>query len=175
MRKSEEADYRDFVVTRMDAWRRTAFLVCQDWHAADDLVAQALEKLYLRWRRISQVDNVDAYVRKMLVRAWIDETRRPYRREVSYADITEPSITTEDIGRCVTDQLTLADQLGELTPRKRAVLVLRFYCDLSVEETADALGITEGTVKSQTARGLERLRGLAATQLADIPVGSVGK
>src|SRR5262245_31498217 len=149
----------------MGALRRTAYLLCRDWHTADDLVAITLDKLYRRWGRRHQVGNLDLYVRGMLARAWVDELRRPWRRErltidadltASYAD-PDPART-----QAVIERLTLGDYLSQLGPRQRAVIVLRFYCDLSVAETAEALGISEGTVKSQAARGLHTLRAIAS-------------
>jgi RNA polymerase sigma factor (sigma-70 family) len=90
----------------------------------------------------------------MLLRAWLDERRRPWRRERSAAlppDLAAPGDDPE--GR-----MEIMDRLADLPPRRRAVLVLRFFCDLSVEDTAAVLGVSEGTVKSQTARALDTLR-----------------
>src|SRR5262249_18450024 len=113
-----------------------------------------------------ELNNLDGYVRTILLRAWLDERRRPWRRERSYAVLPDAPAGTvtgaaagagTDPGR-VADRLTIMGLLAELPPRRRAVLVLRYFCHLSVEETADALGCTTGTVKSQTARGLDALR-----------------
>jgi RNA polymerase sigma-70 factor (sigma-E family) len=140
----------------MERWRRTAYLYCRDWHTADDLVATTLLKLYQSWSRAQRADNLDAYVHGMLVHAYLDDRRRPWRRELTVPELpdrgrTAPADTEADL-------LAL---LASLPPRRRACLVLRFYCDLSVEQTAEILGITPGTVKSQTARGLDMLRGPA--------------
>jgi RNA polymerase sigma-70 factor (sigma-E family) len=169
VRKSEEAAYRDLVTARLDAWRRTAYLICRDWHRADDLVGQTIEKLYLRWRKLSEVRDIDAYVRGMLGRAWLDELRRPHRREVTVSEVHDVEATIEpDATDGVAARIGLSELLDRLAPRKRVILVLRFYCDLSVEETADLLGIAEGTVKSQTAKGLETLRELATTEYDEV-------
>jgi RNA polymerase sigma factor (sigma-70 family) len=133
--------------------------VCRDWHAADDLVGATLERLYLRWRRLDHVSNLDAYVHGMLVKAWYDEHRRPWRRELKVAQVRDG--VDASFEGAIVDRLTVNRLLDSLTPRKRAVLVLRFFCDLSVEETAELLGINPGTVKSQTARALDALRGPA--------------
>lgn len=166
----DDAEFRDYVTARMTGWRRTAYLMCRDWHLADDLVATVLDKLYRRWTRRSAINDLDAYVHGMLARAVIDETRRPWRREhpVDFA-LPDGAVQAGD-ARSV-DRLTLDSYLAQLGPRRRAVLVLRFYCDLSVEETAEALGISHGTVKSQTARGLETLRALSltATHIRQVP------
>ncbi|MDG4823272.1 SigE family RNA polymerase sigma factor [Asanoa sp. WMMD1127] len=162
MTTSDEAAFRDYVGARMAAWRRTAYLMCRDWHLADDLVGTVLGKLYRRWRRRSEINDVDAYVNGMLARAVIDETRRPWRRE-RLVDEFPADGTVDAADANSVDRLTLDSYLARLGPRRRAVLVLRFYCDLSVEETADVLGVSLGTVKSQTARGLETLRALSST------------
>jgi RNA polymerase sigma-70 factor (sigma-E family) len=152
---SDVTGYREYVAGRLDQLRRTAYLLCGDWHTADDLVSTALVKLLRHWRRVAQMDNIDAYARRVLLRAWLDERRRPWRRERVHAEVPEPASGPESD---VTDRLAVLALLAELPARRRAVLVLRYFCDLSVEETAEALGCTAGTVKSQTARGLDALR-----------------
>ncbi|MBX6722928.1 MAG: SigE family RNA polymerase sigma factor [Dactylosporangium sp.] len=157
MKAHEEAEFRQYVGARMERLRRTAFLYCRDWHTADDLVGTTLVKLYEHWRRAQQAENLDAYVHGILVHAWLDEQRRPWRRERVVErppDRAQPSAPPSD-----GDLLAL---LADLPPGRRACLVLRFYCDLSVEQTAEILGVSTGTVKSQTARALEALRGPAA-------------
>jgi RNA polymerase sigma-70 factor (sigma-E family) len=143
----------------MDRLRRTAYLLCHDWHTADDLVAVTITKLYRGWRRAQAADHIDAYVRTILVRSWLDERRRPWRREQVTDDL--PDVPTEDRPDFL-DRATLLDLLAGLTPRRRAAVVLRFYFDLSVDETAEMLGCSAGTVKSLTARGLEAMRVRAA-------------
>ncbi len=87
----------------------------------------------------------------------IDELRRPWRRERPQAELPEVEATPDEPG----DRTGIGRLLRELGPRQRAVVVLRFYCDLSIEQTARLLGVSEGTVKSQSARGLETLRAMA--------------
>ncbi|MFE9693398.1 SigE family RNA polymerase sigma factor [Micromonospora sp. NPDC005806] len=164
MKRADEDEYRQFVTARLEQLRRTAYLLCRDWHTADDLVSITLGKLYRGWRRVRAAENVDAYVRRVLTHAWLDERRRPWRRERSTDEI--PDGPAPDTGPSLADRELLLDLLGRLPERRRAVLVLRFYCDLSVEETAEILGVTTGTVKSQAARALETLRVLAADQPA---------
>ena len=151
---SDDAGYREYVSHRLDGLRRTAYLLCGDWHTADDLVSTALVKLLRHWRRVSAMEHPDAYVRRILLRAWLDERRRPWRREHATDVLPDRAVSTVDTA----DRLALLALLAELPPRRRAVLVLRYFCDLSVEETAEALGCATGTVKSQTARALESLR-----------------
>jgi RNA polymerase sigma-70 factor (sigma-E family) len=150
--------YREYVSTRLEPWRRAAYLLCGDWHTADDLVSTALIRLLRHWRRAAEMDNLDGYVRRIIVRAWLDERRRPWRRERSQAELPEPAQPVATPGDRLDDRSVLLAYLAELPPRRRAVIVLRYFCDLSVEATADALGCSTGTVKSQTARALDALR-----------------
>jgi RNA polymerase sigma-70 factor (sigma-E family) len=156
MNRDDEAAYRDYVAARLDRLRRTAYLYCRDWHTADDLAAVTVGKLYQHWRRAQRADNLDAYVHGILTHAWLDERRRPWRREQSVAEFPESPAGPGPMA--CGDLLGL---LATLPPRRRACVVLRFYCDLSVDQTAAVLGVSAGTVKSQTARGLETLRALA--------------
>ncbi|WNV86414.1 SigE family RNA polymerase sigma factor [Umezawaea sp. Da 62-37] len=158
MKRSDEAEYRDYVTARMDVLRRTAYLLCRDWHLADDLVSITITKLYRHWLRAKGMDHLDAYVRRVLFRTWLDEKERPWRRE-------EPAGEMPDVASAaaagIEDRDGLLDLLAALPPRQRASVVLRMYCDLSVESTAEILGCSTGTVKSHTARGLAVLRARA--------------
>jgi RNA polymerase sigma-70 factor (sigma-E family) len=131
-------------------------LICGDLHLADDVVATALLNVYQSWRRISQVENIDAYMRRAVINAWLDERRRPWRRERSVPEL--PPKARSDADDAVHDRLAILRHLDALPARRRAVIVLRFYCDLSVEETARVLECSAGTVTSQTTRALETLR-----------------
>ena len=161
---ADEAGYREYVIHRLDGFRRTAFLLCGDWHQADDLVSIALVKLLRHWRRVSVMEQPDAYVRRVLLRAWLDERRRPWRRERPMEAVPDQAADPANVNAYV-ERTAILSHLAELPPRRRAVLVLRYFCDLSVEQTAAALGCTEGTVKSQTARALDTLR----ARLVDVP------
>jgi DNA-directed RNA polymerase specialized sigma24 family protein len=98
------------VAARLDGWRRTAYLVCRDWYAADDLVGTVIEKLYVRWRRLGDVANLDGYVRGMLVRAWLDELRRPWRREFTVADVHDGQTTPAQFpDGPIVDRIAVAD------------------------------------------------------------------
>ncbi|MGW5671666.1 SigE family RNA polymerase sigma factor [Micromonospora sp. NPDC003776] len=156
--------YREYVAARLEPLRRTAYLLCGDWHTADDLVSTALVKLLRHWRRVSVMDSPDAYVRRTLLRVWLDERRRPWRRESAWAEVPDRAdrAHTDD----TVERLAILALLAELPPRRRAVLVLRYFCDLSVEETARELGCSPGTVKSQAARAMEALR----ERLIGVPV-----
>jgi RNA polymerase sigma-70 factor (sigma-E family) len=155
--------FHEFVAARLDRWRRGAYLLCGDWHLADDLVSEAIIRLHRHWSRVLLADNVEAYAQKILTRCWLSERRRRwYHREQTHAD---PPATAYPMDERIVDRLPLAELLRSLGPRQRAVVILRFYLDHSIEETAEILGITPGTVKSQCARALEHLRaGPAGTE-----------
>jgi len=155
VKRSDEDDFHGYVSARLQRWRRTAFLLCQDWHTADDLVSITVTKLYRNWRKAGAADNRDAYAQRVLGRTWLDESRRPSRREHVRPQLPDYGGPAPDR---VTDRDSLAQLLRALGPKQRAVVVLRFYLDYSVEDTAEVLGVSVGTVKSQSARGLETLR-----------------
>ena len=157
MKAAEEAAFRDYVSARIDRLRRSAFLYCRDWHLADDLVSTTLVKLYQHWQRAQNANSLDAYVYGILAHVWLDEQRRPGRREHPVRELPDHAVAGPTEGDA--DVLAL---VASLPPRQRACVILRFYCDLSIEQTAEILGISEGTVKSQTSRGLDALRGPAA-------------
>lgn len=160
--RSDDEAFRRFATGAMGPLGRLAYLLCGDRHFADDLVQSCLIKLYQAWPRIRQPDEVDAYVRRVLIRCWLNERRRPWRRVESRdgvvpdrpADRSDPAL---GIGSAHARDV-LRHALAELPPRQRAAVVLRYWSQLSVAETATALRCSEGTVKSQTARGLANLR-----------------
>jgi RNA polymerase sigma-70 factor (sigma-E family) len=158
VKRADEDEFHAYVSARMDRWRRTAYLLCQDWHTADDLVSITVTKLFRNWRKVRAADNRDAYAQRVLSRSWLDESRRASRREWSRPEPVEVGWTVPDR---ITDRESLARLLEAVGPRQRAVLVLRFYLDYSIEDTAELLNISVGTVKSQSARGLETLRAAA--------------
>lgn len=165
-------DFDDFARSRQAHLRRTAHLLCGDWHLAEDLTQTALAKLYAVWRRVRQLESPDGYARRVLYRTFIDETRR--RR---WWERTGAGAYQEDVVAPASDpdlRLTLLDALRQLPPRGRAVLVLRFWEDQSVEATAAALGCSVGTVKSQTSRGLGTLRTILADSGKDFGPGGAG-
>jgi RNA polymerase sigma-70 factor (sigma-E family) len=167
-----EAGYVEYVSGRMTALRRTAYLLCQDWHAADDLVQVAVTRLFAHWARARRMENLDAYVRKILVHAFISQRRSAWDRKVVLAG-SPPEASAAGHDR--EGALDVRDALLGVPPRQRATLVLRFYCDLDVEQAAAALGCSAGTVKSQTAKGLAAMRRVLAPTMTSVPsVPSVG-
>jgi RNA polymerase sigma-70 factor (sigma-E family) len=164
----EEQEFAEYFVARRDAVRRTAYMLCGDWHRADDLAQTAFVALHRRWRKIRDRGALDAYVRKTVVRAAIDESRRPWRRERQTETLPEVTDQGAKVDEQVATRSALLDGLKEVPPRQRAVLVLRFLEGLDVAATAAALKCSEGTVKSQTARGLDALRGALGDALDDL-------
>jgi RNA polymerase sigma-70 factor (sigma-E family) len=154
-RADREASYVEFVTGRRDQLRRIAFGMCGDWHRADDLVQNALVKLYVAWPRVVRNGTEDAYVRRILVNTAIDESRRPWRREQS-SDALPEEANPEPVSR--EDRSELVAALQALPGQQRAVVLLRHWLGLSTAETAAEIGISEGTVKSHASRGLAALR-----------------
>jgi RNA polymerase sigma-70 factor (sigma-E family) len=152
--QDDEDGFREFVATRLGSLRKLAYVTCGDWHIAEDAVANALAKLYPRWPRL---ERPDLYVQTMVFRAAIDETRRPWRRERSASDAL-PDVEQADTSGVIDERMRIRAALLTVPPKQRAVLVLRYYAGLTLEETAEVLGAPSGTVKSQAARGLARLR-----------------
>ena len=164
MNRKDEDGFREFVATQMASLRKLAYVTCGDWHTAEDAVANALAKLYPRWRRL---DRPDLYVKTMVYRAAVDETRRPWRRERSAGD-RMPDVVLLDPTGATDERLRVHAALRSVPPRQRAALVLRYYQGLSLEETAHVLGCNVGTAKSQTSRGLARLRAVLSAQHIDL-------
>jgi len=157
-RREIDADFVAYYTARGGVLRSTAYLLCGDWHLAEDLTQTTFTKLYRAWHRIQRHEVLDQYARRVLLRVFLDERRRPWRREFATVpdspalDVVAPSDGMPD------ERLLLTTALLRLPPRHRAVLVLRFWADQSVEQVADILGCSPGTVKSQTSRGLANLR-----------------
>lgn len=155
-----DAEFGDYLDSRAVVMRRTAYLLCGgDWHRAEDLVQTTLTKIYVAWPRLRHGEAIDAYARKVMVRSAIDESRRAHRRRESAVEVLPEvgvlPVSTEDV-------LDVRRALAALPAGQRAVVVLRYWDDLSVTETAAALGRSEGTVKSQASKGLAALRRLLA-------------
>jgi RNA polymerase sigma-70 factor (sigma-E family) len=152
---TDDTEFVQFVDGHARELRRTAYLMCGDWSRAEDATQDALVKLYVAWSRLERSGGLRAYAHRAVTTAVIDQGRRPWRREVA-------SEAMPDHGADPTDQvdrrLAVVRALQSLPHRRRQCVVLRYFVDLSVEETAHHLGITTGTVKSQTARALEQVR-----------------
>jgi RNA polymerase sigma-70 factor (sigma-E family) len=152
-----DAPFAEYYAARAELMRATAYLLCGNWHRAEDLVQGAFVKLYLAWGRIHRHEALDGYLRQVIVRAYLDQRRRGWWHREQVADSLP-----ERAGpvQAPEDRLVLMRALERLAPRQRAVVVLRYWTDLSITETAEVLGCSPGTVKSQAARGLQTLRDL---------------
>jgi RNA polymerase sigma-70 factor (sigma-E family) len=165
MRLDAEQEYGDYVTARAAALVRFAYLTCGDWHRAEDGVQTALTKLYLAWPRLRDRGAIDAYVRRIVLRVLIDERRLGwFRRERSTERL--PDRASVDPTAATSDKVAILAALSRVPPRQRVVLVLRFWEDQSVEQVADLLGCSTGTVKSQSARGLDKLRALLSESVS---------
>jgi len=162
-----ESGFTEYVTARAAWLRKVAYLLCGDWHRADDLVQSAITRLYANWPRASRADNVDGYVRRTLVNTFLAEQRTSWWRRV---DLRGADQERSAPGSDVEAALDLRAALDRLPARQRATVVLRYFCDLPVADTARALGCSEGTVKSQTAKAVDALRELLREPVA-IPEG----
>jgi RNA polymerase sigma-70 factor (sigma-E family) len=151
---ADEAAFREFVTARSAALLRTAYLLTGDRGLAEDAVQSMFGHVYLRWTRIRASEATDAYCRKALVREVSSWHRRRRVHHVLTAEVPEQTTNTDQPD--TTEDLRTA--LVSLSPRQRAVVVLRFYDDMSEADVADALGISRGSVKQHTHRALAALR-----------------
>ena len=148
--------FHAYVVARQGDLLRLARMLTADWASAQDLVQTSLERVWPRWSRIVRDGDPDAYVRRVLVNAHLKSGRRRWRGELPFAQL--PEHANGDPFEAADVRQLVHGLLPSLPPRQRAVLVLRFYADLTETVTAELLGCSVGTVKSQTAKGLRKLR-----------------
>lgn len=162
-----EDEFREFVAARSAALLRSAYLLAGDWATAEDLLQTALTKTYLAWKRLGEIEAVEPYARRVLVntatswwrRRWHGERPTEFLPERAIADSTEEQL----------DRDLLWKHVKALPARQRAVLVLRFYEDMSEAQTAELLNISAGTVKSQTSRALGTLRQRLSAEGVHVP------
>jgi RNA polymerase sigma-70 factor (sigma-E family) len=152
-----DRDYVEYVSARLPVLHRAAYLLCGNGHHADDIVQSTLVALYRNWRRASAADNIDAYVQRMLARKYLDEGRLSWSRVRLLPRLPERG-ATPDTNVEVRDELVTA--LAQLPDGQRAMLVLRFMCDMSIEDVTAVMRCSAGNVKSQSSRGLVTLRRL---------------
>jgi RNA polymerase sigma-70 factor (sigma-E family) len=159
-----DAEFAAFAVAVAPRLRRSAYLMCRDWHLAEDLTQTTLAKMYASWRRIWRTVNVEAYSRRVLMNAIFDQKRRRSDTEVVLAEL--PDRPAPDRDGAAELQLGLMDALATLSPRDRAIVVLRHWEDHSIETVAEILGVTTSVVKTQNSRALSRLRVLLGEDFA---------
>jgi RNA polymerase sigma-70 factor (sigma-E family) len=159
-----DEEFTAFVAAASPRLRRTAYLMCRDWHLAQDLTQITLAKMYASWGRLWRTANLEAYSRRVLMNAVFDQKKRRSDSEVVLADLPEPAGPAQ---RSTDLQLTLMDALATLPVRDRAIVVLRHWEDQSVETVAEVLGVSVSVVKMGNARALARLRTLLGEDFTD--------
>jgi RNA polymerase sigma-70 factor (sigma-E family) len=156
---SREDEFTAFAEAASSHLLGTAFLLCGDWHTAEDITQTTLAKLFASWHRIRNQDAVHGYARRTLLNTYLVDCRRKRRREVLTGEagqFADRAAEWQDPAL----RLALTDALAALAPKARAVVVLRYWEDMSVDQVAALLGCSPGNVKSQSARSLEKLRRL---------------
>ena len=161
MRRDPAADaaFTEFAAASRARLRSTAYLLCGDWERASDHVQEGLIRVYVAWPRLIRNGGELAYARKAVVSAFLDAARKRSSTERPASELLERA-SGEDIASAVADRAALMAALARLPARQRACVVLRYFEELDVRETAAALSCSEGTVKSQTSRALASLRAM---------------
>jgi RNA polymerase sigma-70 factor (sigma-E family) len=157
-----ETDFTEYATARAGRLRDIAYLMCGDWHYAQDLTQQALTKLYLAWGRIHRVENLDAYARQVLLRELLTEKRRRRSTERPVVNVPDRASQADPVDL----RLTLVGALAKLAPNRRAVVILRYWDDHSVETVAEIMQLTPAAVKSLALRAVQELRELLGADLA---------
>jgi RNA polymerase sigma-70 factor (sigma-E family) len=147
-------EFIEFAAGAAPRLRRTAFLLCGNWHTAEDLAQTTLAKMFVSWRRISRRDAVYAYADRTLVNTYLADRRRKRARELLADWLPERPAAPQTPEL----RIVMLDALATLPPKARVVVVMRYWADLSVDQVADLLGCSPGNVKSQSARALDKLR-----------------
>lgn len=162
-----EKDFVDFVAARWGSLYRLAYLLTASPTTAEDMLQTTLEKAYVNWARISRMEYPDAYVRRMLANAVVSSSRRPWLREVLSERMPEAADEPVEVG--VLDRSLLWPLVCALPARQRAVVVLRYYEDLTELQISEVLGCAPGTVKSQASSAMRALRrALAASGVGEV-------
>jgi RNA polymerase sigma-70 factor (sigma-E family) len=163
-------EFIEFAATAAPRLRRTAFLLCGDWHIAEDLAQTTLAKVFGSWRRISRQDAADAYATRTLVNTYLADRRRKRVEEVLTDQLPERPAEAQ----APELRMVVLGALAALPPGARTVVVLRYWEDMSVEQVAELLGCSTGNVKSQSARSLEKLRVLLDGPVPGVTVREQG-
>jgi RNA polymerase sigma-70 factor (sigma-E family) len=161
----DEASYVEFVAAYQGKLRRIAYAVCADDSRAEDVLQEALVKLYLAWPKVRNHGSEEAFARRIIINADLDDRRRPWHRRRAHVTEEELAALPAPPRLAPDDHLDLLDALRRLAPMQRRSVVLRHWLGLSIEETADELSISTGTVKSHTSRGLAALNALLGEEL----------
>ncbi|GAA2129880.1 SigE family RNA polymerase sigma factor [Actinomadura napierensis] len=156
--------FQEFAAAHSADLFRTARLLCKDWHLAEDLVQTTLGKLYASWRRVQRADSPEAYARTVLTRTYLSHLRKSSNRETPRERL--PDAVAAESDRAL--RMTLLDALAGLPARDRAVLVLRYWEDQSVEDVASALRLSPGAVRNRSMRAMAKLREALGDQLESL-------
>jgi RNA polymerase sigma-70 factor (sigma-E family) len=154
-------EFIEFAEVTSPRLRRTAFLLCGDWHTAEDLVQTTLAKVFVSWRKIRRQDAAHAYAARTLVNTYLADKRLKRVAEVLTGRLPERPVESPPPEL----RIVVLEALATLPPRGRAVVVLRYWEDMSVEQVAAVLGCSQGNVKSQSARALDKLRAVLGDAL----------
>lgn len=169
MGRRNDEEFVAFAAASQARMRRTAYLICGDWPLASDIVQEALIRVYVAWPRLEKAGGLGAYARRTVVSVAIDMGRKRSSSEIPAPD--DDTVASDgwdaDVAASVSDRQAVLAALAQLPTRQRACVVLRYYEDLAVSEVAAYLGVSEGTVKSQTSRALDSLQSIFRSQAHD--------
>ncbi|QIY70741.1 SigE family RNA polymerase sigma factor [Streptomyces sp. RLB1-33] len=168
-KQARDEEFQRFVIGRWPRLMRTAFLLTGEQHAAEDLVQTTLEQVYVAWRRVGTADEPEAYVRRVMINAHARRHRRRLKEFLAPKDDSGLTHELPDHGDRIAqadDRSALLTALGQLPPRQREAVVLRYWEDLSESQAAEAMGCSVGAVKSNAAKGIAKLRAIPG--LADM-------
>jgi RNA polymerase sigma-70 factor (sigma-E family) len=155
---ADDSSFEQFATAAAGVLLRTAWLLTADKHAAEDLVQETLARVYVRWSGRTPIENPVGYARTVLVRQFISGRRRRSSTEVVTDVLPETGVLSDQVAH-----IALRTAIAGMDPKDRAVLVLRYFADRTVAETAADLGLTESAVRTRTSRAVDRLR----TRLGD--------
>jgi RNA polymerase sigma-70 factor (sigma-E family) len=147
-------EFAEFAAAAAPRLRRMAFLLCGDWHLSEDLVQTTLAKMFVSWRKIKRQEAEHAYAARTLVNTYLADKRLKRNEEIITSRLPEHPIQPSS----PETRIVVLSALATLPPKSRAVVVLRYWADLSVDQVAAILGCSPGNVKSQSARALSKLR-----------------
>ncbi|MER6027941.1 SigE family RNA polymerase sigma factor [Streptomyces sp. NPDC001851] len=168
-KNARNEEFQSFMIGRWPRLMRTAFLLTGEQHAAEDLVQSTLERIYVAWRKVGAADDPEAYVRRVMINLHARKHRRRLKEFLAPKDdsglVHEVADTGDRIAQA-DDRGALLKALAQLPLRQREAVVLRYWEDLTETQAAEAMGCSVGTVKSNAAKGIAKLRaipGLAET------------
>jgi RNA polymerase sigma-70 factor (sigma-E family) len=160
---SPEEEFAEFAAASAPRLRRAAFLLCGDWHTAEDLAQTALAKVFVSWRKVRRQDAAHAYATRTVFNCYLADKRRRRSTEILTGQLPDCPVMLP----APETRMVVLDALATLPPRSRAVVVLRYWADLSVDQAADVLGCSPGTVKTLGARALDKLRAVLGDVMTD--------